>query len=124
MNDYEISLIKSHSVIGSNYLLRNGYAEDVVNAANYHHEKYDGTGYPTGISGHNIPLFARIICVADAFDAMVSHRVYKEAKSIDFALNEIQKCKGTQFDPEIADCFIWLIKNQYNNKKLSQVDNL
>lgn len=106
LNEHERSVIKSHTLVGSDFLERNGYAAEIVSAAKHHHEKYDGTGYPMGISGHSISLFARIINVADAYDAMISPRVYKDAQNSLYAINEIVRCKGSQFDPEIADCFI------------------
>lgn len=111
LNEYERYMIKSHTTVGSDYLKKNGYSKEIVDAAKYHHEKYDGTGYLAGISGHDIPLFARIISVADAYDAMISPRVYKEPMDTIYALNEIMKCRGAQFDPEIADCFIWIYKH-------------
>ncbi|HOP81305.1 MAG TPA: HD domain-containing phosphohydrolase, partial [Armatimonadota bacterium] len=69
----------------------------------YHHERYDGTGYPCGLSSDKIPLAARIICVADAFDAMTSNRPYRSAMSVDQAMEELDSCKGSQFDPACVD---------------------
>lgn len=77
----------------------------------YHHERYDGTGYPKGLKEEEIPLPARIIAVADAFDAMTSKRIYREDLSIEHALNEIDRNKGTQFDPEVSDAFLSLFKH-------------
>ena len=72
----------------------------------FHHERWDGFGYPSGLSGHSIPLEARLISLADAFDAMTSSRPYNSAQSTDHALAEIARCAGTQFDPHLADLFL------------------
>jgi len=82
-----------------------------------HHERWDGNGYPRRIKGNDIPLFARILCIADSFDAMISRRPYKNNRSVDFALAEIEKGSGKQFDPELATIFIDLVKN----KKLTPI---
>ena len=72
----------------------------------YHHERWDGTGYPTGRAGEQIPLEARVLAVADAFDAMTSDRPYRPALSREEALAEVERCSGTQFDPEIVRIFL------------------
>ncbi|HVL33894.1 MAG TPA: HD-GYP domain-containing protein, partial [Actinomycetota bacterium] len=73
--------------------------KDQLDGVRYHHEKMDGTGYPDGLIGHEIPLFARLIMVADAFDSMTSTRSYRRSKSIEDAMQELRRCEGTQFDP-------------------------
>jgi HD-GYP domain-containing protein (c-di-GMP phosphodiesterase class II) len=78
-------------------------------AIQYHHERYDGTGYPAGLKGENIPLDARILAVADSFDAMTSYRPYREGKmSTHEALEEIKRCIGSQFDRNIVEVFVAL----------------
>src|SRR5690606_41457382 len=77
----------------------------VSEAILYHHERYDGRGYPFGLSGMEIPLLARIVLVADAFDAMVSHRSYQPALPVEVAVEEINLHSGTQFDPMVVDAF-------------------
>ena len=77
-----------------------------------HHERWDGKGYPEGLKGEKIPFLARIVAVADAFDAMTSNRAYRNAKSIDESLSELEKCSGTQFDKEVTQAFI----NIFNEK--------
>ena len=72
----------------------------------FHHERWDGSGYPAGLRGRSIPLEARILAVADAFDAMTSARPYRQALSAERALVEIARCSGTQFDPRIAELFV------------------
>ena len=85
--------------------------EDVGEGALYHHERYDGKGYPEGKAGKDIPLIARIICVADSYDAMNTNRVYRNHLSQEQIISEIENNKGKQFDPEIADIMLGLIKN-------------
>ena len=80
--------------------------KDIVQGILYHHERPDGTGYPQGLTGDQIPLIAKIIGLADAFDAMTSKRVYRDAMSIKKALAEIEKALGTQFDTEVGRVFI------------------
>lgn len=112
LTEEEFEKIKEHPQMGYNilkyipYFNKNGLLDMVL----YHHEKYNGTGYPHGLKGENIPLEARIMAVADAFDAMTSRRVYRNKRDLDFALNELVKGKGSQFDPEIADIFLDLIE--------------
>jgi HD-GYP domain-containing protein (c-di-GMP phosphodiesterase class II) len=85
--------------------------ENAGEGALYHHERYDGKGYPEGKAGEEIPFIARIICVADSYDAMNTNRVYRNRLSKEHILEEIERCKGKQFDPKIADIMISLIKN-------------
>lgn len=80
--------------------------KDIMNIVHYHHEWFNGSGYPNGLQKDNIPLSARIISVCDSFDAMMTKRAYKESMSIDTAFKELKHCSGTQFDPEIVDYFI------------------
>ena len=84
----------------------------VIPAVIGHHERYDGNGYPRRVRGQDIPLFARILCIADSFDAMLSKRSYKETRPLEFALQEIENNAGTQFDPELAAIFVELIRKQ------------
>jgi HD-GYP domain-containing protein (c-di-GMP phosphodiesterase class II) len=81
----------------------------------HHHERYDGKGYPQGLKGENIPLVARIMAVADAFDAMTSKRIYRDMKDIEYAIEQLERGKQSQFDPEIAEVFLQLIKSKKNN---------
>ena len=76
----------------------------------YHHEHYDGTGYPEGLKGDNIPLEARILIIADAFDAMTSPRPYRDASSREKAIEELRRSASTQFDPELVEVFIGIIQ--------------
>lgn len=84
--------------------------------ARYHHERYDGKGYPEGLKGDDIPFIARIIGVADAYDAMTADRPYRKGMSNEVAIDEIKKGAGTQFDPTIAKVMITLIENKLRDK--------
>ncbi|CQR74929.1 Cyclic di-GMP phosphodiesterase response regulator RpfG [Sporomusa ovata DSM 2662] len=79
-----------------------------------HHEKYDGTDYPQGLAGTNIPILARIINVIDSFDVMTHKRIYKEASTYDYAISELIRCSGSQFDPMIVTEFLKLLEEQSN----------
>ena len=89
--------------------------EDIIPIVKYHHERFDGRGYPSQLSGTNIPYVARIAAVADTFDAMTSKRSYRNALPIDVVRAEIEKCSGTQFDPDIAKAFLEILDNDYNS---------
>jgi HD-GYP domain-containing protein (c-di-GMP phosphodiesterase class II) len=98
----EFEEIKKHPGFAANILEAIPQLKHIIPAIRHHHERYDGMGYPDGLKGENIPYFARIISVADTFDAMNSSRPYRQALSFDVCLDEVKRCAGTQFDPEIA----------------------
>lgn len=98
----EFSLVKRHPVAGAELVARFDHSPRVVAAVRHHHERYDGRGYPAGLAGLRIPLWARIIAVADAFDAMTSHRPYRTALRWQEAVEELWRGTGVQFDPAIA----------------------
>ncbi|MFT4004769.1 MAG: diguanylate cyclase [Lacrimispora sp.] len=107
-DEYEV--MKRH-VEGAVEIIRHLPSMDyVIPAVLGHHERYDGRGYPRRIAGNDIPLAARILCIADSFDAMVSRRSYKSSMSVDFAINELEKGAGTQFDPELVPAFARLVR--------------
>lgn len=110
LTDDEFEVIKSHTTRGCDILTHFKSLTGVEEGAHYHHERYDGKGYPEGKAGEDIPLIARMICVADSFDAMNSNRCYRKRLSKDDIIKEIEKNKGLQFDPKIADIFLELIK--------------
>lgn len=107
----EWQVIEDHPKIGSQILEKVQQLNAIVPAVRHHHERFDGLGYPNGLSGKGIPLIARIIALADAYDAMVSDRTYRKALSADDALGEIKRCAGTQFDPELVDTFINAVRD-------------
>ncbi|MBN2859701.1 MAG: diguanylate cyclase, partial [Sphaerochaetaceae bacterium] len=102
----EWSLMRRHSEAGYRILSASKDFSDIATAVLEHHERWDGKGYPQGKSGERISLYARIIMVADSFDAMTSERSYKQPMDVDLALQEIARCAGNQFDPEIARLFV------------------
>jgi len=102
----EWSFMKKHTVIGEKIVRSVPDLECIADYTLYHHERWDGTGYPEGLSGEDIPLLSRILAVADAYDAMTSDRIYRKALSREEAIAEIKRNSGTQFDPEIADLFV------------------
>jgi putative nucleotidyltransferase with HDIG domain len=106
VSDKEYAVIKKHPGIGANILKAAGAFKDLVPAVYHHHERFDGMGYPQGIYGEQIPLFSRIIAVADSFDAMTSTRPYRKALDFEAALLEIELNSGRQFDPSVSDIFI------------------
>jgi len=111
LNTEDWELIRAHPNLGVAILKHVDSLKDCLAAVQYHHERYDGTGYPAGLKGDNIPLDARILAVADAFDAMTSERPYRRGKSAkEQALNELKRCVGTQFDPAIVEAFVSLDK--------------
>ena len=109
LDDDEYAIMKSHVTRGSEILKDFTLIENVVEGARYHHERYDGRGYPDGLKGEEIPIYGRIIGVADAFDAMTANRVYRKQMDFDYVLNEMKNGRGTQFDPQIVDIMLRLI---------------
>ena len=106
--------MKSHTTRGAKILKGISTIPHIIEGAKSHHEKWDGTGYPDGLKGEEIPYVARIICCADCFDAMATKRVYKEPISIENIAQEFKRCEGTHFDPEIAE----VVVNMMNTGKL------
>ncbi len=113
LTDEEFAVMKSHTTAGNQIIASamslvsdSGYLKEAKNLATYHHERWDGSGYPSGKSGEDIPLSARIMAVADVFDALVSKRSYKEPFTFEKAMSIIEEGAGTQFDPVIAKIFV------------------
>jgi HD-GYP domain-containing protein (c-di-GMP phosphodiesterase class II) len=104
----EVAAVRRHPEIGVRMLSDNPSARDGLNCVLHHHERWDGTGYPHGLAGDEIPFEARIIAVADAYDAMVSDRPYRAALAHEAAVAEVERCAGTQFDPQVAQAFLSL----------------
>ena len=97
---------------------------DVAAAVLYHHERFDGRGYPNGLSGKAIPLGARILCVADSFDAMVSDRVYRSGMPVEVAVDELRRCAGSQFDPQVVEAFCFFLARKEPVPHLSGLGSL
>ena len=114
LTDEEFEIIKQHPVKGNEILQDITILEHVQDGAHYHHERWDGRGYPSGLKGEEIPVYARIIALADTYDAMRSDRVYRKHLSTDKIISEFERCRGTQFDPDIDDVFIFMLKGGYD----------
>jgi putative nucleotidyltransferase with HDIG domain len=106
LTDFEFSKIQQHPLIGVAILGKNKQLKDVIPGMCYHHERTDGNGYPEGLKDSKIPLLARIIAVADAYDAMTTNRPYQKALSREEALSELERCSGIQFDQEVVKAFM------------------
>lgn len=117
LNDYEYFIIKSHPLIGAHILSHSKTYSKIISIVKFHHERYDGTGYPAKLKGEEIPFLTRIVTVADTFDAMTSKRTYRDALPLDVAISELEKNKGTQFDAEIVDAFVSIVESWENGSK-------
>ncbi len=110
LTDVEFRLIKGHTLVGAEILNDFKMFPNVNVGAKYHHERYDGRGYPEGLKGESIPLVARVIGLVDSYDAMTSNRVYRRRLNDDVVMQELERGKGSQWDPELVDIFVELIK--------------
>ena len=109
LTDEEYAVMKSHVTRGAEILKDFTLIDNVVDGALHHHERYDGRGYPSGMKGEEIPIYGRIIGVADAFDAMTANRVYRRQMDFDYVLKEMRNGRGAQFDPQFVDILLGLI---------------
>ena len=114
LTDDEYSEIKNHPAIGAHILCNAEVFKDIIPIVKHHHEKFDGSGYPGKLAGNDIPYFARIAAVADTFDAMTSRRTYRDSLPLEIVTSEIERCSGTQFDPEIAKVFLDILSHHYD----------
>ncbi len=119
LDDEEYAVMKTHVTRGAEILKGLTSIDHVVEGARFHHERYDGRGYPDGLKGEEIPLYGRIIAIADAFDAMTANRVYRKKQDFSYVMDELKKNRGTQFDPELLDIFLKLIDD-----KVIDIDSL
>ena len=117
LSDDEYSQIKNHPSIGAHILGSAEIFKDIIPIVKHHHERYDGNGYPSRLKGEEIPYIARIAAVADTFDAMTSRRSYRGPIDIEHVKEEIKRCEGTQFDPQIAEVFLEILNNDYDKIK-------
>lgn len=108
----EYEIMKTHVENSTKMIRYLPHMDYVIPAVLGHHERYDGKGYPRGLAGEDIPYMARILTIADCFDAMTARRPYKKALSVSYAVSELQKNRGTQFDPKLVDVFIRLINEE------------
>ena len=116
LTDEEFRIMKTHSELGADMIQDMHFPKDnsLVRASweicRWHHERWDGKGYPDGLKGEEIPIEARIIGIADAFDAMTANRVYRKQLDLDFVIGELKRCSGTQFDPHLVEIMLSLIE--------------
>ena len=116
----EYSEIKNHPSIGVHILSNAAIFRDIIPIVKHHHERYDGLGYPSKLKGEDIPYLARIAAVADTFDAMTSRRTYRDSLPLDVVKEEFEKNRRIQFDPQIADVFLDILNNHYDEVKAIQ----
>lgn len=124
LTDVEFRLIKGHTIMGAEILKDFKMFPNIHIGAKYHHERYDGKGYPEGLKGESIPLVARLIGLVDSYDAMTSNRVYRKRLSDTTVMEELSKGKGSQWDPELVDIFISLIEDGSLAKKWMPEDQM
>jgi diguanylate cyclase (GGDEF)-like protein/putative nucleotidyltransferase with HDIG domain len=117
----EYDVIRNHTVLGSNIVKYIIKTPEIGACIRNHHERWDGKGYPDGLMGESIPISARMICIADSYHAMISDRPYRKALGQDKALQELEKGKGTQFDPELVDIFINAIQKASDELPTSSI---
>ena len=113
LDDAEKAIMRKHCQIGYDMLIRIPFLRDAAEIVLAHQEFYDGTGYPRGLKGEQIPLGARIFSIADSMDAMISDRPYRKALPMSHAREEIQRCAGTQFDPKVVEVFLSIPENHW-----------
>lgn len=120
LTDEEYIKIKEHPVIGYNILENADMFKNILDIIKYHHERFDGNGYPEKLAGENIPYLSRITSVVDSFDAMTSKRSYRDSLPMDVVKSEILQNLGSQFDPEIGIAFLDILDNDFNSIKQIQ----
>lgn len=114
LSEDEYSEIKKHPNIGVHILSSATIFQEILPIVKYHHEKYDGSGYPENLKGEAIPLLARITAISDSFDAMTSKRTYRDSLSLEEVISEFKRCRSTQFDPNLTDLFLSILENHYD----------
>lgn len=119
LTEDECEIIKKHPIYSANILEPLDGMDQLIDYVIHHHERYDGKGYPHGLSGEQISLGARILCVADSFDAMLSERPYSKASMVEEAFVELEQCAGAQFDPVVVKAFISSMKKMSNSDALN-----
>lgn len=120
LTEKEFALIKSHPEMGVTILKDSEALSEIIPGINFHHERYDGKGYPDGLKGDEIPLCVQCIAIADTYDAMTSSRPYRKGLSVDFTLEEIKKCGGRQWSTEVVAAFFTAYTTRGIGEKSSQ----
>ncbi|MDC3424299.1 HD domain-containing protein [Aquibacillus sp. 3ASR75-11] len=111
LTDLEYNHIKDHSLNGYKLLKKEGYPQLLLHGVLYHHENYDGSGYPSQISGDNIPWNAQMLRIVDSFDAMTNMRSYKKAFPLEWSINQLNKLRGVWYEPSLVTHFITMVEN-------------
>lgn len=112
IDNIEKEIIRQHPIIGANLLEEAGYKKEIVDMAKFHHEWWNGSGYPEGLKEDEIPLMSQIMSVVDVYDVMTSKKIYANSKNKEEALEELKEYKGIQFSPQIVDVFLDYMKNK------------
>lgn len=113
LSDEEFAVMKRHAEDGAAMLAEFEGGEAIVRIMRHHHERYDGTGYPDGLFGENIPLFSRMLALCDAFDAMTTTRCYRLPVSLEDSITEIRRCAGSHFDPALCKSFVAFLAERF-----------
>jgi HD-GYP domain-containing protein (c-di-GMP phosphodiesterase class II) len=112
LSSHEYKEVMQHALHGAEIISKIKQLSYIVPIVKHHHERYDGEGFPDGLAGEKIPLHARIIALADSFDAMTSNRPYRKSLSYDWAIEEIKRQAGSQFDPELVDIYVKILSSE------------
>ena len=120
LEDFEMVKAKNHPIVGSEILGEIGELSEVASIVRHHHERYDGKGYPDGLSGDAIPLHSRILFILDAYEALASDRVYRKGMGREKALEIIRSNAGTQFDPKLVEAFAAAVRKDIENGKQNE----
>ena len=113
----EYEIVKEHPLHSARILEPLTQLADIIDVIKFHHERWDGRGYPLGLRGGDIPVMARILCVADSFDSMTADRPYLPAPGIEYAVKELRECSGTHFDPDVVEVFLRVLKREGHLKE-------
>lgn len=116
LTEAEMGQMRHHPLIGANILKPVAFPWPIAPVVRHHHEHWDGRGYPAGLRGEEIPLLARILSVADSYEAMVSDRPYRPGRSGDEAIEELRRCSGTQFDPKVVEAFVGILEAERGDR--------
>jgi len=119
LTDEEMAQMRHHPLIGANILRPVAFPWPIAPIVRHHHEHYDGGGYPAGLKGEEIPMLARVLTVADAFEAMIADRPYRQGRSKQDAVLELRRCSGSHFDPRVVDAFIRVLEREAIDEDLS-----
>jgi response regulator RpfG family c-di-GMP phosphodiesterase len=124
LTEEEFGLMKTHPVKGANILSKIPFLARMAPMVRHHHERWDGTGYPDGIAGEDIPIESRIVAVLDSYDAMTSDRIYRKAPGIEYAQDELRRCAGTKYDSRVVAAFLKVVNLSSASKKQESSDTV